>query len=102
MKLYLWICWDSGILECYPVEKYILREGACKRSYFYFEFGNKTKCIAESDLEQFKYGRILSRSNDYNYIKGVVSKSLFKKMLDAQEKYKSAEVLFTRFRQMNG
>ena len=96
--LYLWIAWHSGVLQCYTIEEYTIRNN----KYYTFSIGNRAKTIPLEDLEKFKYDRVLSKSNDYNYIKNIVSKELFKKMLKAQEEYNERNLRFTRFREING
>ena len=62
---------------------------------------NKKNSYPISDLQLYKSRRVLLEVDDFYTAKDIISKGLFKKMLDAQ--YKATETLdaFTKFKEVN-
>ena len=99
--LYLWKLEPDLTLKCYEcIDPEIVHY--TRASYFRFKLEDgSTKKIECQYLNDFKYDRVLSGINDRDYIKDIVSRALFRKMLVAQEAAKLALDKFSGFKENN-
>lgn len=102
--LYLWRLEDDMTLSCDPIREYNFRKYnymAGRPEIIAFRDGRgKWRSIETKEIDTYAYGRVASYSNDYNYIRDIVGKHLFKRMLDTQVLYNKANERLIKFREM--